>query len=507
VSTDAAASRLTERRWLIVSAVLFWFAHHPYAFLPEPLEALVPAVLVCLAPAPLLAAFARGGGIRRAMLFGGLWWGLGGSWLLRLDPVFGFGAWAGMVVFAMLLCVPLGWGLGYLRSRLGPDGMLAWAPALWCGWELVRTWTPIGNPWFSLGHAFWKLPSLIQIADLGSYFLVSFVICTVAAGLARLLLNDRRGAVRQVLCGAALLAASAGYGWWRSFDGDELSPLPVALVQANIPTRDKDVQDAELLLQRHLTQTQLGAGDSPLVVWPETAVNDRLLVKPHLRQPVEALARQLDATLIVGAVDTEPRADPMARMVCNAAMVFRPDGTLADVYRKVHLVILGEYLPGRELPIISTIARFTPQFWAGQRLRAVDTPVGRLGLPICYEIAFPQDTRAIVRDGAEALVALTNDDQLTETGARQFYQQCVFRCIENRRWLARCANSGISAVIDSYGQVRSASRWNTATVQTGSLDLPLTPPPPTFYQQHGPVIPCVLLLAALSAPWLFKRRN
>jgi len=76
-----------------------------------------------------------------------------------------------MVLFAMCLLAPLGWGLGWLRGRLGPSGMLSLAPALWCGWEMVRTWTPIGNPWFSLGHAFWKLTPLIQIADLGSYYL------------------------------------------------------------------------------------------------------------------------------------------------------------------------------------------------------------------------------------------------------------------------------------------------------------------------------------------------
>lgn len=505
MTADDASSRRTERRWMVAAALLFWLAHHPYAFLPDPWEGLVPAVLICLAPAPLLAAFARHGGGRRAMAFGALWWGLGGSWLLKLDPVLGFGAWAGMVLFAMLLCLPLGWGLAYLRERLGPGGMLAWAPALWCGWEMARTWTPIGNPWFSLGHAWWKLTPLIQIADLGSYFLVSFVIGTIAAGLARGWLGDWPAARRQLGLGSLLVLCSAGYGAraLRPRPADA-TPLKVAMVQASIPTRDKDRQAPEVLLQRHLDLTRVGAADCPLIVWPETAINDRLLALPHLRQRVEALAREQHATLVVGAVDTAPRADPTARMVCNAAMVFGPDGKLAEVYRKVHLVILGEYLPGRDLPIVRTIARFTPQFWAGQRLRAVDTPVGRLGLPICYEIAFPQDTRAIVRDGAEALVALTNDDQLTETGARQFYQQSVFRCIEHRRWLARCANSGISAVIDPDGRVRSASRWQAATVQIGSIELPEAAPAPTFYHRFGPVLPTLLLLIALSSP-IFRR--
>ena len=503
---SADGGRAQERRWLVASAVLFWLAFHPYAFLPGPLEGLVPAVLILLAPAPLLAAFARGGGIWRGMAFGALWWAMCASWLLKLDPILGLGAWAGMIVFAMCLCAPLGWGLGWLRQRLGPSGMLWLAPAFWCGWEMVRTWTPIGNPFFSLGHAFWKLTPLIQIADLGSYFLVSFVICTVAAGLARLLLGDGRAARRQLLWGAGLLLFSAGYGWVRQFAGDEVSPLHVALVQANIPTHDKDQRDSYDLLLLHEQLTRQ-APEADLIVWPETAINDRILPLPHLRRPIEALAREQHATLITGGIDTAPRNDPTARAITNGAMVFGPDGTLLDVYRKVHLVILGEYLPLREWPIVKVIARYTPQFWAGDRFRAVDTPVGRLGLPICYEIAFPQDTRAFVRDGAEALVALTNDDQLTETGARQFYQQCVFRSIENRRWLARCANSGISAFVDPYGYVTAASAWNTAMVKAGTIDLPQQPPPPTFYTRFGPVIPTGLLVLAMGVAWLRPRRS
>ena len=66
------------------------------------------------------------------------------------------------------------------------------------------------------------------------------------------------------------------------------------------------------------------------------------------------------------------------------------------------------------------------------------------------------------------LVVMTNDDQLQQSGAREHYQQAVFRCIENRRWMARCANGGISAVIDPLGRVTTASLWNQRTVLPGT---------------------------------------
>ncbi|NUP99106.1 MAG: apolipoprotein N-acyltransferase, partial [Armatimonadetes bacterium] len=294
-----------------------------------------------------------------------------------------------------------------------------------------------------------------------------------------------------------------GYGWWRLprvEPGGE--PLAVALVQANIPLEQKSAGDVHSLFYEHLGLTYEVQRGTRLVVWPETAVPTRLMHVPEFRERLQAAARALRATLVVGGVATIPAADPLATQVANAAFVLDDQGRLVDDYHKVHLVILGEYLPLRNWPLVSAIARLTPQFWAGSRYRAVATPLGRVGIPICYESAFPGDVRAMVKDGAGALVVITNDDQLSETGARQLFQQTVFRSVETRRWMARCANSGISCFVAPSGRVVSASEWDRRTLHTGMLRLHNGV---TFYVRCGDWLPWLCLLVTAAA--LLQRRR
>ncbi len=463
---------LCEVRWLVASAIWFRLAQQPYAWLPPTAEAALPAVLICFAPAPFLAAFARGGGVRQAALLALLWSGLGVAWLVHCDPVFGVFAWAGTVGFAVLLSLPMGWTMARLRERHGPDAMLWLAPFMFVAWELLRTWGPFGTSWLALAHSWWKATALIQIAELTGPAGCTFAIATVAAGLARWWLGWPRPE-RQLGLGVALVAALALFGVWRlpQFTAETGRAVSVATVQANVPTAAKRDGQTRELFDAHLALTLRAPRGTELIVWPETSVPDRMMAMPDLRLGVEAAARATGSTLLIGAIDTIPPVSLFSNKLTNSAVVVGPDGRHWDTYSKVRLVILGEYLPGRRWWPVSVLARYTPQFHPGPRFRAVDTPVGRLGVPICYESAFGGDTAAMVRDGAEALVAITNDDQLTNTGARQLMQLSVFRCVETRRWLARAANSGISCMVSPTGELVAASRWQQRCVQTGQIRL------------------------------------
>jgi apolipoprotein N-acyltransferase len=125
--------------------------------------------------------------------------------------------------------------------------------------------------------------------------------------------------------------------------------------------------------------------------------------------------------------------------------------------------------------------------------RAVSLPIrsGGLesvtaGVPICYELLFPDLTRRFVRDGAALLLAITNDAWYGRTGAPyQFLAMTAVRAAENGVWTARAANTGVSAIIDARGRVRSQSRIFESAVLVA--DVPLRPPPlgGTFYSRHG----------------------
>lgn len=462
--------RSTQRRWLVAGAVLCNLAYLPYHWLPEPLEAWLPALFILLGPAPILAAFASGGGARRGAKVMTLWFGGGGLWLTQVEPQLGIFAW----LFMSLTMA--GWGLlfgaifGALRERLGPGPMLAASPLAWAGWEMVRCWTPIGTAWCGLAHAWWKLPALLQPCELTGYRGISAVIaCFAAAGAYRLVRLP--GGRRMLAIAAGLTAACWLYGLaagerWR---GDEGEPVTAALIQANVPLAWKQGDQPVDLFVRHAGMSWLVEPPIDLIVWPETAVPAQIFAIDGFVERMAAIARAKQATLVATGADVIPPDDPESRIYTNAAVVYGPSGERVGHYHKVHLVILGEYIPGRNWPLLRWIAGQSPQYYGGWEYAAVDTPAGRYGFPICYESIFPQDCRGMVRNGAEALFMLTNDDQLTAVGGRQHYQQAIFRAIELRRWVARCANCGISAFIDPSGRVHEQTGWGEQTILRGTL--------------------------------------
>ncbi|MBI2301877.1 MAG: hypothetical protein HYU66_23485 [Armatimonadetes bacterium] len=203
--------RRRQRGWVVLSALLMALAFLPYDRLGGWVEAWLPAALVLCAPAPYLAAMACGGGFRRTLLFAAVWWMLGSVWLLDFDPEFGPFAWLAAVGVGTGLTFALGLALAVIRQRRGAAFMLAWSPVVWTGWEVLRTWTPAGLPWFAPAHAFWKLPVFYQIAEYTGYFGLSLPIAVVNAGFARLLLGDRGGRRELAWTGAG----RCGWAWCR----------------------------------------------------------------------------------------------------------------------------------------------------------------------------------------------------------------------------------------------------------------------------------------------------
>ena len=106
-------------------------------------------------------------------------------------------------------------------------------------------------------------------------------------------------------------------------------------------------------------------------------------------------------------------------------------------------------------------------------------------MPICYELLFPDLVRRMVDDGAEVLLAITNDAWYGRTGAPyQFLAMTAMRSAETRVWTARAANTGVSAIIDSRGRVRERTR----IFERGLLvaDVPLRPAPRGRLVLHAP---------------------
>ncbi len=353
------------------------------------------------------------------------------------------------------------------------------APVAWVAFEALRE--PLTRfPWNYLGYCLHPDEILLQGADLFGVHGLSFLVVAVNGaihGVLRLMIDRRRGHPagpsegRRVNLSlgvsAALLLAALLYGHLRLRQVKELyrsgkeEKIPVALIQGNVDQAVKwnpELQDDTLEKYLRLTEEAAGRG-ARLVVWPEAATPFFVRYdKPRVRRILNVL-EETGVLLLFGSPDYEkPR-------YFNSAIFFNPTPFDYQKYDKMLLVPFGEYVPFPSLLFfIDRIAQGAEGNGApGARQVVFDTPVGRLAPLICYEGVFPGFVRRFVRGeagrpGAEILVNITNDAWFGRSGAP--YQHLVmeaFRSVENRIYMVRAANTGVSAAVTPWGEIVGAT--------------------------------------------------
>jgi apolipoprotein N-acyltransferase len=188
-----------------------------------------------------------------------------------------------------------------------------------------------------------------------------------------------------------------------------------------------------------------------IVAWPEDPAPLYYDEDPRFQARVNDLARVLHAYLLIGDVSHNPAGEPL-----NSALLISPEGGVVDRYDKMNLVPFGEYVPWPFGSLVDKISTEAGDFVAGERV--VVSPVGdghRIGAFICYESVFPNFVRKFAQGGAEVLFNISNDGWFGESAARRQHLSIVrMRAAENRRWILRSTNDGISAAIDAAGRLR-----------------------------------------------------
>jgi len=191
----------------------------------------------------------------------------------------------------------------------------------------------------------------------------------------------------------------------------------------------------------------------------------------------------------------------------NSAYLVGPRSEVLGRYDKAHLVPYGEYTPFKEfLPFLGKIVEHVGDFRPGEKGRTIEWKGRKLGIQICYEIIFPELSRAQVRSGAELLITITNDAWYGKTaGPYQHFSMAVFRAVENRRVLARAANTGISGFIDPAGRLLDLTSLMEAAAAVRELPLLDTFTPYTRWGDVGAAI-CLSAAAAITF-WALRARQ
>jgi apolipoprotein N-acyltransferase len=290
--------------------------------------------------------------------------------------------------------------------------------------------------------------------------------------------------------------------------------IRVAVLQGNIEQGVKwnpEWAERTLAIYEDLSRKAVEAG-AEVVVFPETAVPGSLNSDPVLRDRVARLARETRAAYVVGSVAVERPPGQLTHEYFDSAFAIQPDGSFSARYDKSQLVPFGEFVPFETWlrPFFEATARGMATEGVsrgpGPRALSIATASARttgvtVGVPICYELLFPDLTRRFVSDGAVLLLAITNDAWYGRTGAPyQFLAMTAVRSAENGVWTARAANTGVSAIIDSQGRVRSRTRIFERGLLVSDLPLRASPPGGTFYARHGDIFAygCWMAIAALA---------
>ncbi len=401
-----------------------------------------------------------------------------------------------------LLLTKLPWGDRPFRSPMRNLAVAGLGACIWTALEWTRGWLFSGWGWNGLGVALHADLAMIQIADLtgvlGLTWLVAFCNLMAVIVVRRIVLElgpqFMKGIRWEFSLTMALLAVVFGYGVRTLFKGaGETTPLRAVALQPNIPQTQKFDSDAEDEILGQLDKlTGLATMLQPvpdLVVWPEAATPRGMFAdEVNYRFVMDQLARG-DFNLLLGTLDYDlDPTTPENSKVYNAAMLLSEHGRVRSVYRKMHLVPFGEYLPFRQI-LPRAIGELVPgDLDAGSETSVLPLPQPKtdLGVLICFEDTLGDLTRGFVQKGAQVLVNVTNDGWFGKSvAAEQHLANALFRSIENRRPLLRSANTGVTCLIDQMGRV---DRGQLRTFEQGFIPFKVavpTNPELTFYTRYG----------------------
>jgi len=467
--------------------------------------ALPPAALGLLAfPAlvPFLWLIREARARRAAVLgltFGLAYFGAVLYWIL----LFGKLAWGALTMADAAYVAVFGLVAPAVWRRERPVLSVTGLAALWTVLEWGRSMWPVGGfTWGQLGTTQTGDPWLLRLASITGVWGVSFVVVLVA-GLVLLALDRVR---EHPASAAILLVTSVGLVVAPGFipiPEPEGRSLDVAAIQVDVRkardlpplAEDRLVADMNVGLHRRL------AVDPPdLAVWGESAL-DPGANATAFRGRVVAAIRAVGVPTLAGAV-----VQTRDGRFYNEGVLFGGDGRILDMYRKVHLVPYGEYVPFRdELSWISALQQIPYDETPGDRVHTLSLGGTVFGDAICFENSFPPIDRTLVAQGAGFLVVQTNNASYGFTAAsRQHLLMSQLRAAENARWVVHAAVSGISAFIDPHGRVVAETGLFDPTILRHRIRVSSGR---TLYTRWGDWFPWASLLLAAGVLFAPRKRR
>lgn len=385
------------------------------------------------------------------------------------------------------------WGFSFTHlprwcSRIGIRTALAWLVAHHC-WIKIFPW--------DFGHTQIAFVPFAQLAGVlgvpGITFLMMWIVETVCG---------RRTTVRWALPLALLsFGGSLGYGIWiqEAISKTQSTPLSTVMVQGNITLQhSQGMIYFAVDTEQYLRTSALASQKDTLVIWPESTITKLVPdAIEHVSQTNALPYRGDGSTFLVGGITYRDQKNYF-----NSSILIRSDGSVAIPYHKMILMPFGEYTPlSSWLPWLKEINHTAGDFIAGDSTKVLSYQLSngstvKLSPLICYEDVVPQLAQQATERGAQLLINQTNDVWFGNTVAPyQHHMIASFRAIENRRYLLRSTNTGVTAVVDPFGRTLASLLPYTEAVLP--MEVALLSYSSTF--THLPILLIWLVIAACGA--------
>ncbi len=438
---------------------------------------------------------AQKGRIFRFLVAGVLTYIGGFYWLFNTIGDFGgFPTLAAIAIFLLYACgsavqfMVWAFSFTYLPSifaRLGLRTAVAWLIA-------HHFWIKI-FPW-DFGHTQLGFIPFAQLAGVGGVTAISFLMFWVVE-----VLSDRRNvALVARLAAFASFGGALAYGFWiqealAKYPG---SPLSTVMIQGNVSLQRKhDMTYFTVNREQYLKTSAAVAQKDSLVIWPESTITEFIPATTSDATQVQILPfLNNGSAFLVGGLTYLSKQEYF-----NSSLLIRPDGTVDTPYHKMILMPFGEYTPfAKWLPWLEEINSTAGQFTAGSAPRVLSFKLStgkeaKLAPLICYEDVVPLLAREATARGAQVLINQTNDAWFGNTVAPyQHHMIASFRAIENRRFLLRSTNTGVTAVVDPLGRTLASLLPYTESVLPMEITL-------LDYSSTFTTLPIYLIWLLLSA--------
>lgn len=438
-------------------------------------------------------------------------WNTGTTWWLWNST--GFGAVAAIVINTTLMCIPW-WGFNKIRPYFSESISLFALVVFWLAFEYIHLNWSISWPWLTLGNGLSTITPMIQWYEYTGVAGGSLLIWIInILGFQLLVAIQKKAPIRAGVFGSSILLLWLIVGWI-SFqltpkERNDLSKENMVVVQPNIDPYQKFESLTTADQINRLVQLSANAIDSntSMVIWPETAMSaadwqDNIKTNPYYQPIFQFLAAHPSIQLISGietfkqygttaATKTARKTnDGIFYDAFNAAVSLRANKEPV-YYNKSKLVPGVESLPSFlrfMAPVFEQFGGSTGGYGVSDTAVVFRDHIAHLySAPIiCYESIYGEYVTNYVKSGASMLAIMTNDGWWGNTpGHHQHLYYAKLRAIETRRWVARSANTGISAFINPRGEIVQSLEWD----KKGAIKMAIPAEHSiTFYVRYGDLI-------------------